>query len=570
MMNSKRKKNIFFLTIFFLLVFLFALTAFYPAESSFFPTTVPDSTENALAAYHIAKSGKCGFFLNGSWYPSRYSFILPATFFAPWVWLFSGEMMAGIYGCFSAALLLLFSLAGMGKILKSSPGVLLALPFLLFLPELITLCNNAMTEIPYTALLALALFLLVKTASKENFSLSFLILSAVICAWAGGIRSTGYFMPFPFALLIFFRVKEWKKRILYWGILAIPAFLTLCGTLYYNYRTFGSIRRSGYHYWCPVPYDFPSLLFDFSYAGKNFPVLLETGVLLPFLFFLFSGVLYIFLQRKKQADLKIFSVWKWGFFFVLFHYFILFSLYIFHCFIFERFFLPASVLALGTGSIALWRSILFFTKRKQIRKLVFAFSLAALIAAGVLNHRLSNYLTPVMTVPITYTEITFLKFCKKYLPERSHLIVNFNPALSSFYLRKDITILPFSRELEYAGKAVALEKITSASVFREKMPSSPEDHFAALQAIPGKKVILPFPVVIADTLPAKYRISKNAWYLTERVLSCNKIFITNLALYQIPEKYKEKFMRETRLHMVASEGPIKLYRVYPASLTGFF
>ena len=170
MMNSKRKKNIFFLTIFFLLVFLFALTAFYPAESSFFPTTVPDSTENALAAYHIAKSGKCGFFLNGSWYPSRYSFILPATFFAPWVWLFSGEMMAGIYGCFSAALLLLFSLAGMGKILKSSPGVLLALPFLLFLPELITLCNNAMTEIPYTALLALALFLLVKTASKENFS----------------------------------------------------------------------------------------------------------------------------------------------------------------------------------------------------------------------------------------------------------------------------------------------------------------------------------------------------------------------------------------------------------------
>ena len=115
-----------------------------------------------------------------------------------------------------------------------------------------------------------------------------------------------------------------------------------------------------------------------------------------------------------------------------------------------------------------------------------------------------------------------------------------------------------------------MEKITSASVFREKMPSSPEDHFAALQAIPEKKVILPFPVVTADTLPAKYRISKNAWYLTERVLSRNKIFITNLALYQIPEKYKEKFMRETRLHMVASEGPIKLYRVYPASLTGFF
>ena len=62
-MNSKLKRNIFFLILIFLLVFLFALTAFYPAESCFFPTTVPDSTENALAAYHIAKSGKCGFVL---------------------------------------------------------------------------------------------------------------------------------------------------------------------------------------------------------------------------------------------------------------------------------------------------------------------------------------------------------------------------------------------------------------------------------------------------------------------------------------------------------------------------
>ena len=178
-MDSKRKRNIFFSILLFLSLVLFALTAFYPAESCFFPVTVPDSTENALVAYHLAQNGKCGFFLNDIWYPSRYSFILPATFFAPWIWIFSGEMVAGVYGCFSAALLLLFSFAGMGKILKSSPAVFLSLPFLLFLPEFIFFCNSAMTEIPYTALLALALFLLVKTASKEKFSLSFLILSVI-------------------------------------------------------------------------------------------------------------------------------------------------------------------------------------------------------------------------------------------------------------------------------------------------------------------------------------------------------------------------------------------------------
>ena len=231
----------------------------------------------------------------------------------------------------------------------------------------------------------------------------------------------------------------------------------------------------------------------------------------------------------------------------------------------ERFFLPASILALGTGSIALWRSILLVTKRKQIKKLSLVFSLLTLAVAGATSYTISP-----MQLPVTYYEIIFLNFCNKYLPERSHLIINFNPALSSFYLRKDIMTLPFSRELEYAGKPIAPEKITFASAFKEKMPSFPQDHAAALWASPEKKVFTPFHVVIADTLPAKYRISKNAWYLTERVLSRNKIFITNLALYQIPEKYKEKFMRETRLHTVASEGPIKLYRVYPASLTGFF
>ena len=366
-------------------------------------------------------------------------------------------------------------------------------------------------------------------------------------------------MLFPFFLLICFRIKEWKKRFLYWGILILPALLTLCGTLYYNYRTFGSIRRSGYHYWCPVPYDFPSLLFDFSYAGKNFSVLLKTGVPVPFLFLLFSGVIYILIQRKKGTDEKVFSVWKWSFFFVLFHYLLLISLYICHYFCFERFFLPSSVLALCTGSIALWRGLLLCTKRKYIKKLSHIFSLLALAAAGAASYRISP-----MQLPVTYTEITLLKYCKNLLPEKSYLIINFNPALSSFYLGKEQKVLPFSRELEYAGKVIAPEKISSAASFRKKMPESAVDHSAALRALPEKKVFLPFPSVVAESFPGKYRTGKNNWLLTAKFLSENKVFITNLALYQIPEKYKERFMRETRLHTVASEGPVKLYRVYPA------
>ena len=129
-MNCKRKRSIVFFILFSLLIFLFVLTAFYPAGSCFFPAIVPDGTENFLAAYHLAERGKCGFFLNGIWHPARYSFILPATFFVPWMRLFPGEMMAGVYGCFSAALLLLFALAGTGKILKSFPGVLFSIPLL--------------------------------------------------------------------------------------------------------------------------------------------------------------------------------------------------------------------------------------------------------------------------------------------------------------------------------------------------------------------------------------------------------------------------------------------------------
>lgn len=559
-MNGKRNRNLFFLLCFFLLLLFFALTAFYPADSCFFAAIVPDSTENALSACHLIQYGKCGFFLNDVWHPSRYSFLLPATFFAPWVWLFAGEIMAGVYGCFFAVLLLLFSLAGIGKNLKSFPAVLLAFPFLLLLPQFILLANAAMTEIPYTALLALQLFLLVKTVSKKDISIPFLILFSLVCAWTGGIRSTGYFMLFPFALLIFLRIKEWGRRFLYWGLLAIPAFAVLAGTLYCNWRTFGSIGRSGYHYWCPVPYDFPSLCFQFSYIKKNLAVYLHPGFYVPFLLCLSSAFVYFSLMRKNSCEQgkKIFSLWKWSFFFTVFHYGILISLYSFHYWCFSRFFLPSSILALAVSSAALYRSISILSRRRRKRKIAIVFSLAAVSVGFLLN-----FLLEPLQVPVTYSEIEILKFCKKYLPEKSLLIITFNPALSTFYLGKEQTLIPFSRDSEYAGKVAALEKISAAPCFKEKTEFSATDHFAALQALPYKKVFLPFPLVVAESLPEKYRQNKNEWLLTPQMLTENKVYISNMALYQIPEKYRDRFMRETRLEKVAGEGPVELYRVHP-------
>ena len=120
------------------------------------------------------------------------------------------------------------------------------------------------------------------------------------------------------------------------------------------------------------------------------------------------------------------------------------------------------------GGITVWRSIILFTGKRKRKKLVFFFSLSAVLIAGIVN-----YLLPPVKLPVTYTEISLLKYCKDLLPEKSFLIVNFNPALSSFFLGKEQKILPFSRELEYAGKVIALEKISSAASFREKCRKVP-------------------------------------------------------------------------------------------------
>ena len=43
-----------------------------------------------------------------------------------------------------------------------------------------------------------------------------------------------------------------------------------------------------------------------------------------------------------------------------------------------------------------------------------------------------------------------------------------------------------------------------------------------------------------------------------------KVFITNMAVYQIPEEFRERFLKETKLLKTAENGPVQLFRVLPA------
>ncbi|MBO4304784.1 MAG: hypothetical protein J6A21_09395 [Lentisphaeria bacterium] len=557
---DKRRKRLFLSVGALILLFAVLLLGIcHPAGSWFFPAIVPDATENALAAWDFVHNGRCGFFLNGVWHPARYSPVLSVTFFAPWIFLFSGEMTAGVYGCFAALGILFLAFAGIGKLLKSFPAVLLSLPLLLLLPNFVVLCNSAMTEIPYTALLALLLFLLLKTAEKEELSASLLLCSGVTAAWAGGIRSTGFFLLLPFLLLLFLRGRNWKERTGKGLLLLLPSLLTLCGILFYNFKVFGSPLRSGYHYWFPVPYDFPFLTFSYAYARDNFRVLLSPGQLLPFLFFLAGSLLYFHFARRKKEEELFLHLWKWGFFFILLHHAILLGLYLFHYCCFDRFFLPSSALEIFGGSLAFWRMVKLFSPLRNRKKILVCFSLAALLFAG----GVTKLKTP-LPLLVTYAEAMILTLCGEVLPEDAVVITSFNPALSAFLLGKGRKILPVSRRLEYAGKAVSREFIGNASAFAESPPEFPTDHLAALRAYPEKKVFPALPQVLIECLPGKPGGKEERWVLDRELLRKNKVFITNMAVYQIPEEFRERFLKETKLLKTAENGPVQLFRVLPA------
>jgi len=77
--------------------------------------------------------------------------------------------------------------------------------------------------------------------------------------------------------------------------LVAPSIGILSAQAIYQQTVFGSAMRSGYHVWCPIPYDFPSQVFSTSFFAANLDMLLVYAPVLV------VGVLGAVILKRKAA-----------------------------------------------------------------------------------------------------------------------------------------------------------------------------------------------------------------------------------------------------------------------------
>ena len=365
-MNRSLQRTVFLIAVVVLILDIFGL--YVPARFGTCWLVIPDALENAFCADNFIREGRYGFYLNGVLHPSRYLPWFPLLFLAPFQAL-TGDVYGAVYGSWFAA-------AGLAAVMFLScrqttvrPGPagardaacgglagLLTFPVLLLSSFFIALTGYAMTEIPYLLFCVWAMILWTRLAVRPGVDVPSLIWCSVLIALGGSVRSSAYPMLALPCLLIFVRERSWKRRFLLWLLAALPTALVLLASNIFNWCVFGSPFRTGYHFWCPVPYDFMTLTFHPRYAMEYLPRLVrEKG------FFLTMALLTVCAawfcvsraaRKEKLWSLPKWTAWEASMAFALLQSAVIFVLYIVYFFYDKRMYLPILVMVLPPAASA--------------------------------------------------------------------------------------------------------------------------------------------------------------------------------------------------------------------------
>ena len=527
-MNRPIQRAILVFAILILVVDLLGL--FTPAKYGTCWRVIPDAMENAFCAENLLREGRFGFYLNGAFYPSRYLPWYPLLFLAPFQFI-TGDLYGAVYGCWFAA-------AGLAAVMFLScrqttvpPGGsgardtargalagLLTFPVLLLSSFFIALTGYAMTEVPYLLFCVWAMILWTRLAVRPGVDMKSLIWCAVLIALGGSVRSTAYPMLLLPFLLIFMREKSWKRRFLLWSLAALPSVLVLLASNAFNWLVFGSPFRTGYHFWCPVPYDFLTLTFHPRYAAEYLPRLFrEKGCWLTLALLAVCAARFVASRigrKEKLLSFRKWTAWEASMAFALLQGAIIFVLYIFYFFYDKRMYLPILVMVLPPAASAaadlLRAAILRLTdpnsgsRRTGVRAEadvslcehieIFILAAAVIMLQIAVMRNLNDYHKALRNVPDF--RATFESLDRK-LPGNAVLLCPYNPNpafVDRFLLRgTDRKVLPINRWHEYADKIAAPLKVKAC----DPPPRSAFDNLApGLLAQPG--CYLPFPYALSD------------------------------------------------------------------------
>ena len=503
-MSRSFQRTVFLVAVLVLAPDIFGL--YVPAKFGTCWLVIPDALENALCADNFLQEGKYGFYLNGVLHPSRYLPWFPLLFLAPFQAL-TGDVYGAVYGSWVAA-------AGLAAVMFLSccqttvrPGAtgrrdlalgglagLLTFPVLLLSSFFIALTGYAMTEVPYLLFCVWAMILWTRLAVRPGIDPASLMWCAVLIALGGSVRSSAYPMLVLPYLLIFMREKEWKRRFLLWALAALPTVLVLIASNIFNWAVFGSPFRTGYHFWCPVPYDFMPLTFHPRYAVEYLPRLVrEKGFWLTMALLAVCAAWFCVsrtARRERLLSLPKWTAWEASMAFTLLQSAIIFVLYIVYFFYDKRMYLPILVMVLPPAASAAAHLFRMVLKKRQ----TVCWSLAgvALIVQIVAMHDLNDYHKALRGIPDDRAKLETLN---AMLPGNAVLLSMFNPAVADKFFQHgtDRKIIPVNRIHEYTDKIAAPQKVKAC----DPPPRDAFDNLApGLLSQPG--CYLPFPYALSD------------------------------------------------------------------------
>ncbi len=455
-MKSARSKNrtrtVFALI---LLLGISAISLFVPAYTASNLGIVPDSVEYATAAWRLVNEGRYVITINGEAYPPRYPPGFALVALAPAYLLFGPNPGNAIFGIFFWSLAGIAAAFAVGRRIGGLPGGLMAGAVLALLPSYRHYNQVVMSDGTCAAAILVLLLVYLQLAAAPNNWRGWLF-AGVLVALVASIRPTGLSASLPF-LLLALRIRPRKQSLGYGLLFLLPILLFTALQMVYSNRSFGSPFRSGYQFWCPVPYDYLNLTFGFSYVPLNIAAVWRSGLLV----LLAAAVIMILLMRRAEWNKdteRTAAHDSLGFILVT-----AVPLSLFHLLYFvgdPRFFLPVTgPLAAVVGAMGC--AILLRVSNRMAH-------IAVAIALGVVL-----ILGSLLPVPDP-TRRRVVDQIDKILPKTALLISHIDPVYLDFFLNRggERVVLPLSRYVEYASKVVAPSPIPMP----KPPPRGPLDH----------------------------------------------------------------------------------------------
>ena len=425
----------------------------------------PDAVEYAVAPLQLLETGHYEILLEGRPLPPRYPPWFSTLVIAPAYLLFGHEPGNAILPITLSGVAGVGFAWAIGRRLSSAAGGVFAGLGVLAIPTYSFWGSEVMSDVPCTSLMLGCGWLYLKLVERPPSARRELF-AGLLVAIAMLFRPVFAAMTLPF-LLGFWRQPKGFRRI---ALFLIPLAAAAIASALYNRAAFGSPWRNGYHFWTPVPSDYPSLTFSLAYVRTNLWVVGHTA--LPVLIGVIA-LAWIILKatswnvapqasRQRLLQFLFFVVLTTG------------PILVFHLFYFfptDRFHLP---LLAGTA--------------------VIAGSLVGLLV-GERWTRLLNLLLPVLLLlAVIYRVLTpepapARRVAADQIRQQTPANAVVLSAIDPVYLERlaaagsSRRIVPLSRRVEYASKVIAPRRIDHPN----PPPANWHDHRASSLAAEDRK-----------------------------------------------------------------------------------